>query len=586
MGYIIVLASPVFFGLIFIEWLWGRRLAQQGQASAQTYRLDDAISSISLGILSQISAIFTRVLRIGIYTLVFEQVALVRDDAWWSTWYGVVLALVLYDFCYYWFHRASHEVAVFWAGHAVHHQSQHYNLSTALRQSSAGAISSWVFYLPMALLGVPPVVFGIVALIDLLYQYWVHTEHIGRLGWFDRWFCSPSNHRVHHAVNDKYLDRNYGGIWVVWDRMFGSFQEEDPKEPCVYGTRTALNSWDPLWANMQMYASMLHDSWHAKRWRDKLMVFLRHPGWRPADVAQRFPAKAFDIQQFPAFVPVQTPAVQWWGGAWFVVLLSCSSAVLWFMEGMVWGEAATCVLAVTAGLWGVNAMLQNRLSPAMCAFVQAAALATAANACGWSDVYLLAKPLALLVLMFAAWQASAGMNGRAWLLAALALSFSGDVLLMGEGLFVYGLAAFLLAHLSYIQLFRKDAPWLHSRRALAVCISVAAVVFVGLDQNGLPSELRVPVAAYVLVIATMAAQAWGRAKQLGSAASLWVALGSSVFMLSDTLLALDKFVSPLPYAGLWVLATYYVAQGLIVRGVSRTFKGHKKAWHTSALKTH
>ncbi|NQW65666.1 MAG: sterol desaturase family protein, partial [Burkholderiales bacterium] len=425
MGYIIVLASPVFLGLICIEWLWGMRLAKRGEAGAQTYRLDDAISSISLGIISQISAIFTRVLRIVIYTLVFEQVALVRDDTWWSTWYGVVLALVLYDFCYYWFHRASHEVALFWAGHAVHHQSQHYNLSTALRQSSAGALTSWVFYLPMALLGVPPLIFGIVALIDLLYQFWVHTEHIGRLGWFDRWFCSPSNHRVHHAVNDPYVDRNYGGIWVVWDRLFGSFQDEDPKEPCVYGTRTALNSWDPLWANMQMYAIMLRDSWYAKRWRDKLMVFVSHPGWRPADVAQRFPAKAFQIHNFPAFQPVQTRAVQWWGGAWFVVLLSCSSAVLWFMDGMVWAEAATCVLAVTAGLWGVNAMLQNRLSPAMCAFVQAAALATAANACGWSEVYLLAKPLALLVLIFAAWQASAGMQGRAWLLAALALSCLG-----------------------------------------------------------------------------------------------------------------------------------------------------------------
>ncbi len=568
MGYIIVLASPVFFGLIFIEWLWGMRLARQGQTAAQTYRLDDAISSISLGILSQISAVFTRVLRIGIYTLAFEQVALVRDDAWWSTWYGALLALVLYDFCYYWFHRCSHEVAVFWAGHTVHHQSQHYNLSTALRQSSAGALTSWVFYLPMALLGVPPLVFGIVALVDLLYQYWVHTEHIGRLGWFDRWFCSPSNHRVHHAVNDKYVDRNYGGIWVVWDRLFGSFQEEDSREPCVYGSRKALNSWDPLWANLQIYTDLAHDSWHAKRWRDKLMVWFRHPGWRPADVAQRFPAKAFDIHNFPAFQPVQSAAVQRWAMLWFVVLLSCASGVLWFMDGMVWGEAATCVLAVSAGLWGLNAMLQNRLSPAVCAFVQAAALATAANACGWSEVYLWAKPLALWVLIFAAWQGSAGIKGRAWLMVALTLSLAGDVLLMGQGMFVYGLVAFLLAHLSYIQLFRQDAPWLHSRRAVAIAISAAAVVFVGLDQNGLPSELRVPVAAYVLVIATMAAQAWGRAKHLGTAASVWVAWGSVSFMLSDTLLAIDKFVSPMPYAGLWVLASYYLAQGLIVRGGS------------------
>ena len=298
------------------------------------------------------------------------------------------------------------------------------------------------------------------------------------------------------------------------------------------------------------------------------MVWFQHPGWRPADVAQRFPAKAFDIHNFPAFQPVQSAAVQRWAMLWFVLLLSCASGVLWFMDGMVWGEAATCVLAVSAGLWGLNAMLQNRLSPAMCAFVQAAALATAANACGWSEVYLWAKPLALLVLIFAAWQGSAGIKGRSWLMVALALSLAGDVLLMGQGMFVYGLVAFLLAHLSYIQLFRQDAPWLHSRRAVAIAISAAAVVFVGLDQNGLPSELRVPVAAYVLVIATMAAQAWGRAKHLGTAASVWVAWGSVSFMLSDTLLAIDKFVSPLPYAGLWVLATYYLAQGLIVRGVS------------------
>ena len=157
-----------------------------------------------------------------------------------------------------------------------------------------------------------------------------------------------------------------------------------------------------------------------------------------------------------------------------------------------------------------------------------------------------------------------------WLMAALTLSLAGDVLLMGQGMFVYGLVAFLLAPLSYIQHFRQDAPWLHSRRAVAIAISVAAVVFVGLDQNGLPSELRVPVAAYVLVIATMAAQAWGRAKHLGTAASVWVAWGSVSFMLSDTLLAIDKFVSPMPYAGLWVLASYYLAQGLIVRGSGKT----------------
>jgi hypothetical protein len=141
---------------------------------------------------------------------------------------------------YYWHHRAGHRVALFWAAHVVHHQSEDYNLSTALRQTSSGWLAGWLFYLPMALAGFPPLVFGVVALIDLLYQFWVHTEQVGRLGWFDRWFCAPSNHRVHHAVNEAYLDRNYGGVFIVWDRLFGTYAEEDQRASCVYGTRAPL----------------------------------------------------------------------------------------------------------------------------------------------------------------------------------------------------------------------------------------------------------------------------------------------------------------------------------------------------------
>ena len=567
MSFVIVLAAPVFFLLILAEWLWGLKLARQGQASAQTYRLDDAISSISLGMISQIAAIFTRLLRIGIYTLVFEQLSLFPEQTWWNTWYGYLLALVFYDLCYYWFHRVSHEVAWFWGGHAVHHQSHHYNLSTALRQSTSGVLLGWIFYIPMALAGVPPLVFGIVALIDLLYQFWVHTEHVGRLGWFDRWFCSPSNHRVHHAVNDGYVDRNYGGIWVVWDRLFGSFKEEDQAQPCIYGTRTPLHSWDPLWANVQVYAELAHDSWHAKRWQDKLMVWLRHPGWRPADVAARFPKPAFDVQQFSPYQPRQTRSVLVQATAWFVLLLAATMKLLWHMDDMVWHQAATCVLAVSAGLWAVNTLLQNRISGAMCAFVQMAALTVASQVCGWQELFQMAKPLALLALMYVAWSAShLQPQVQKWLVRALGLSWVGDVLLLYPSMFLPGLVAFLAAHVCYIVLLSRDAPWLHSRRALAVFMSIAALVFVLLDQHGLPADLRVPVAAYVLVIATMAAQAWGRAKHLGTAGSHWLAWGSVLFMLSDTLLAVDKFVSPMPVAGLWVLTTYYLAQGFIVQG--------------------
>jgi sterol desaturase/sphingolipid hydroxylase (fatty acid hydroxylase superfamily) len=175
---IIVLATPVFLLLIGVEFAVG---VARGR---NTYRLNDALSSIGLGILSQVSGVFTKAFTIGIYTLLFEQVALARlpTDAVWV--WG--LALLCYDLCYYAHHRLGHRCALFWAAHVVHHQSEDYNLSTALRQTSSGFLFGWVFYLPMALAGFPPPVFAVVALIDLLYQYWVHTQQIGKLGWFDR----------------------------------------------------------------------------------------------------------------------------------------------------------------------------------------------------------------------------------------------------------------------------------------------------------------------------------------------------------------------------------------------------------------
>ena len=573
MGFIIVLATPVFLLAIAFECWWGWRLARKGQAASQTYRWDDAVNSISLGVISQLSAVFTRLLRISIYTLVFEQVALFPQPDFWNSWYGVIIALVLYDFCYYWYHRASHEVALFWGGHVVHHQSNHYNLSTALRQTTSGVAVAWIFYLPMAVIGVTPFIFGIVALIDLLYQFWVHTEHVGKLGWFDRWFCSPSNHRVHHAVNDAYVDRNYGGIWVVWDRLFGSFKEEDPQQPCIYGTRAPLNSWDPLWANWQVYSGLLHDSWHAARWRDKLMVWLRHPGWRPVDVTERFPKPAFSLAQHVAFKPEQQRSSLQWAVGWFVLLLGAAAEVLWHMESMPWGDAAVSVLAVSAGLWGVNALLQNRIKPLLCAYVQFAAMSTAAAACGWVDVYNLAKPMALLLLMFVAWLAN-GLEDKpqTWLVRALGLSWVGDVLLLYPGLFVPGLVAFLVAHLCYLKLLTMDAKLLPSRSALLRCLLAGALMYSVLFLNGLPMDMRIPVGLYVAVIALMAAQAWGRRMQLQDSGSLLTAVGATLFMLSDSVLAIDKFVSPLPYPGLWVMASYYAAQALIVTGLLRSLQ--------------
>ena len=571
-GQIIVLATPVFFLLMGIEFAVGRARARRGTGQ-DTYRLADAVNSVGLGMLSQISAVLTGLLRIGIYTAVYSSIALFPQEAakeFWTAWYGWLLALVFYDFCYYWLHRMGHESAVLWAAHVVHHQSQHYNLSTALRQTSSSALLGWIFYLPMAVAGVPPLVFVVVSLVDLLYQFWVHTEQVGRLGWFDRWFCSPSNHRVHHAVNDRYLDRNYGGVLIVWDRIFGTFREED--ERCVYGTRGGLRSWDPLWANAEVYWALAKDSWHARSWADKLRVWIRPPGWRPADVAARFPKPPFDIAKVRRYEPVVSPGVQWFAGIQFLLLVGFAVVFLWFSDLLPLPHSAVWLAALTAMLWAIGGVLQGRLTVTEVLLIEACALATASAALGIGWLHYLFKPLALSIAIFLAARRAlsagpiTGFDGL--LLAGLVASLAGDVLLMGPGgMFVPGLVCFLLAHLAYIALFRIGAGLFPRPGALAAALLVGAGMYAFLWHGGLPAALRIPVGAYVVVIACMAAQAIGRAAVLHRAdpSAPWVAVGACFFMLSDSLLATNKFVAPLPLAQLWVLATYYAAQVLIVR---------------------
>ena len=268
---IITWATPVFFLLIGIELLVAKLRGREAYAS------NDAVNSIGLGVISQLVGVFSKLLTIGIYAWCVEHLALFAlPENNLLVWVG---ALLLYDLCYYWLHRAGHRVNILWAAHVVHHQSERYNLSTALRQTGSGALLGWLFYLPLAVLGVPLKVFVIVALIDLLYQFWVHTEQIGRLGWFDRVFCSPSNHRAHHAVNDRYLDRNYGGILIVWDRLFRSFEPEG--ERVNYGLTTNIKTFNPLKVATHEYASIWRDVRGTASWRDRLGYVFGHPGWQP-----------------------------------------------------------------------------------------------------------------------------------------------------------------------------------------------------------------------------------------------------------------------------------------------------------------
>jgi alkylglycerol monooxygenase len=339
--------------------------------------------------------VFSKLLTFGIYAWCVQHLALfaLPENSLW-VWAG---ALLFYDFCYYWLHRLGHEVNILWAAHVVHHQSEHYNLSTALRQTGSGVLLSWLFYLPMAIVGVPLKVFVVVALIDLLYQFWVHTEQIDRLGWFDRVFCSPSNHRAHHAVNDRYLDHNYGGILIVWDRLFGSFVEEDDNDRPVYGTRSPLRSWNPLWANVEVYWNTAQDAWHATRWRDKLLVWLKPPGWRPADVAARFPKadfvmptarfdpplsgsmKLYVLLQFALLLGMATQFLGMAGTASLAALLAdaaylvASLSVLGgLMEGRAWASwlegartLATALVPLLSGSWFGISHLDGRIAMAL-----------------------------------------------------------------------------------------------------------------------------------------------------------------------------------------------------------------------------
>jgi sterol desaturase/sphingolipid hydroxylase (fatty acid hydroxylase superfamily) len=198
-------------------------------------------------------------------------------------WWAFVLVFFAEDFCYYWFHRLSHEHRLWWAAHVNHHSSQHYNLSTALRQTWTGNLAlTWIVWLPLALIGFPPALIAFEKGLSLVYQFWIHTEAVRRLPrWFERFFNTPSHHRVHHATNPRYLDRNYAGILIIWDKLFGTFVPEDAAEPCRYGIVKNIGSFNPLRVAFHEWVALARDVARAATWRERLLYVFGAPGWSP-----------------------------------------------------------------------------------------------------------------------------------------------------------------------------------------------------------------------------------------------------------------------------------------------------------------
>lgn len=343
---LVVYAVPFFILAMILELSWGLHLGRN------TYRVNDAVSSLFLGTLSQARKFVTLGVGAYVYHLLTQHASLplMSIDSVW-TW---VWAMLLYDFCYYWLHRLGHERTILWAAHVAHHQSEDYNLSTALRQTSTGFLLGWIFYIPMFVLGVPAEVVLTVGSINLIYQFWVHTQHLGKLGWYEKIFVTPSNHRVHHAQNTCYLDRNYGGLLIIWDRLFGTFQEELESDSPIYGIRGPLGSFNPLRALTHVYVDMLRDSWNTARWPDKLYIWVARTGWRPADLEAAAPHPQSDLAKFVRFDPPTTVSVR----VYALFQLLCVVALLGYLQS---GPGADGLMSIILLL----AMLATTVSTAL-----------------------------------------------------------------------------------------------------------------------------------------------------------------------------------------------------------------------------
>ena len=267
-------AVPAFVLLVLLEMLWARR------RKPDAYEPRDTLVSLAFGLGSTVAGIAFGGLILALSLWLYDYRLLTVGWAWWA-W---PLCFVLDDLAYYAFHRSAHRVRWFWASHVNHHSSQHYNLSTALRQTWTGFFAaSFVFRLPLILIGFHPVMLAICAGFNLIYQFWIHTEAIGRMPrWFEAVMNTPSHHRVHHATNPLYLDRNYAGVFIVWDRMFGTFQPELDGERARYGIVHQLGSFNLLWAAFHEWIGIARDLRRAP-WRHKLSYLWRPPGWSHDD---------------------------------------------------------------------------------------------------------------------------------------------------------------------------------------------------------------------------------------------------------------------------------------------------------------
>lgn len=319
----IALSVPLFFILIGIE------LAYSFYKKLNYYRLNDSIANLSQGIGQQLTGIFMKTALFFGYKYMFEHWRLF--DLPKTVWIWIILFLGV-DFFYYWFHRMSHQVNLLWAAHIVHHQSEEYNLTVALRQSWFQGWFSWIFYLPLAVIGFDPLMFLTLSSFNTLYQFWIHTRAIKSMGLLEWILNTPSHHRVHHGSNPKYIDKNHAGTLIIWDRIFGTFQKEE--DEVYYGITTPLASWNPVWANVHYWDELWRTARQSPDWRDKINVYLMPPGWFPAHLGGFKPPPEIDPERYQKYDPVYHEKLIAYVVLQFVTGLAAGTAILFLNESL------------------------------------------------------------------------------------------------------------------------------------------------------------------------------------------------------------------------------------------------------------
>jgi len=282
-GKILLITMPLFLLLIIIEKIYG---IYKGEDSVPYM---DSVSSVSSGITNAVKDVLGLSVTFISYQWLVSKVAIFDLE---PTAFTYVIAFIAIDFYGYWTHRLAHQINFLWNKHAIHHSSEEFNLACALRQSISSFVNLFLILLiPAAILGVPAQVIAVSIPIHLFLQFWYHTKHIKKMGFLEHILVTPSHHRVHHAINPIYMDKNHSQLFIVWDKMFGTFQEELEAVPPVFGITRPAQTWNPIRINFQHLWLLITDAWRAEKWQDKLTIWFKPTGWRPENFEERFPVK-------------------------------------------------------------------------------------------------------------------------------------------------------------------------------------------------------------------------------------------------------------------------------------------------------